>query len=170
MSLDSQRFREFADRSKEPLYQAAFRILGRHDESLDVLQDTLLECARRLSRFDDQALLNWARRVAINRSLDILRARKRQRKKIEEWAHRQDQSESEPEQDDAIDTAMGLLSELPQRQQQVLALRVMDDQSFVRIAEDLGISEGATKVHFRRALKTLRDRWNKVWRSKNDEQ
>lgn len=47
------------------------------------------------------------------------------------------------------------LARLPERQRQIVMLRAIDGVALVAAAKQLGISEGACKVHYRRGMQTL---------------
>ena len=76
--LVSGRFQGLVEKHKGRVYAAVHRILGRHDESLDVLQESLLELHQRLSSVADAWAGPWLLRVATNRALDRLRRRERE--------------------------------------------------------------------------------------------
>ena len=50
------------------------------------------------------------------------------------------------------------LANLSPRQAEIISLRIHEGLSFAAVARAIGISEGATKVHFRRGLDSLRRR------------
>lgn len=66
---------------------------------------------------------------------------------------------------DTGDSAMRLLSELPEDQRQVIAGRVLAEQSYDELAATLHISEAAVRKRVSRGLATLRARFEKEGRS-----
>jgi len=54
------------------------------------------------------------------------------------------------------ETLLGILQQLPQRQREVVALRIVLDLDTRATARALGIAEGSVKAHLSRAISTLR--------------
>lgn len=66
-------FEQFRDAA----YHTAFRVMGRHEDALDVVQDAFIRSFERLSEFQrESGFKTWLLRIVTNRSLDLLRARK----------------------------------------------------------------------------------------------
>src|SRR2546422_322213 len=75
---DANAFRVLVERHSRPLFRLAFRMTGTEQDAEDVVQETLLRAYRRLENFDERASFRtWIYRIAVNCSLDVVRARKR---------------------------------------------------------------------------------------------
>src|SRR5438094_7095790 len=75
---DANAFRVLVERHSRPLFRLAFRMTGNEQDAEDVVQETLLRAYRRLENFDERASFRtWIYRIAVNCSLDVVRARKR---------------------------------------------------------------------------------------------
>jgi RNA polymerase sigma-70 factor (TIGR02960 family) len=71
-------FRELTDPHRRELQVHIYRIVGSAHDAEDLLQETLLAAWRGLERFEGRASVRaWLYRIATNRSLDSLRARRR---------------------------------------------------------------------------------------------
>ena len=71
-------FRELTDRYRRELQVHIYRMVGSVQEAEDLLQETLLAAWRGLDTFEGRASVRaWLYRIATNRSLDALRARRR---------------------------------------------------------------------------------------------
>jgi len=145
---------------RETAFRAARRILGGDEDALDVAQEAIFELARRGGEVSAAGTRAWLVRVATNRAIDRLR-----RRDPLGGAERLDaDSAPAPAARDAVEDAelrrrvRGALATLAPRQAEVIVLRIFEEMSFTDLAGTLGISEGAAKVHFRRALEHLRDR------------
>ena len=69
--------RELFERYREPAYQVAYRITGRIEDALDVVQDSFISAFENLARFQrESGFKTWLLRIVTNRALDLLRARK----------------------------------------------------------------------------------------------
>jgi RNA polymerase sigma-70 factor (ECF subfamily) len=75
---DADAFRVLVERQSRPLFRLAFRMTGNEQDAEDVVQETLLRVHRQIGKFDERASFGtWLYRIAVNCSLDLLRARKR---------------------------------------------------------------------------------------------
>jgi RNA polymerase sigma-70 factor (TIGR02960 family) len=75
---DEDAFRELTDPYRRELQLHIYRIVGSAQDAEDLLQETLLAAWRGLERFEARASVRaWLYRIATNRSLDALRARRR---------------------------------------------------------------------------------------------
>jgi RNA polymerase sigma-70 factor (TIGR02960 family) len=71
-------FRELTDPYRRELQLHVYRIVGSTQDAEDLLQETLLAAWRGLEQFEERASVRaWLYRIATNRSLDALRARRR---------------------------------------------------------------------------------------------
>ncbi len=75
---DEDAFRELTDPYQRELRVHIYRIVGSTQDAEDLLQETLLGAWRGLEQFEGRATVRaWLYRIATNRSLDALRARRR---------------------------------------------------------------------------------------------
>src|SRR5689334_4801220 len=75
---DADAFRLLVDRHSHAVFRVAYRMTGNEHDADDVVQETLLRAYRQLGRFEERANFGtWLHRIAINCSLDLLRARVR---------------------------------------------------------------------------------------------
>jgi RNA polymerase sigma-70 factor (TIGR02960 family) len=75
---DENAFRELTDPYQRELQLHIYRIVGSAHDAEDLLQETLLAAWRGLDQFEGRASVRaWLYRIATNRSLDALRARRR---------------------------------------------------------------------------------------------
>src|SRR5262245_30116839 len=75
---DANGFRLLVERHSRALFRLAFRMTGNEQDAEDVVQEALLRAYRNMENFDERARFRtWLYRIAMNCSLDIVRARKR---------------------------------------------------------------------------------------------
>src|SRR5436305_14253491 len=75
---DSDAFRLLVERHSQPIFRVAYRMTGNQHDADDVVQETFLRAYRTLDRFEERANFStWLHRIAVNCSLDLLRARGR---------------------------------------------------------------------------------------------
>ena len=61
-------------RYQRPIYNAAYRVLGREEDASDVTQTVFLKVAENLGGFDPRfRFFSWIYRIAMNESLNLLR-------------------------------------------------------------------------------------------------
>jgi RNA polymerase sigma-70 factor, ECF subfamily len=75
---DEDAFRELTDPYRRELQLHVYRMVGSAHDAEDLLQETLLAAWRGLEQFEERASVRaWLYRIATNRSLDAIRARRR---------------------------------------------------------------------------------------------
>src|SRR5947208_13209612 len=75
---DGEAFRLLVERHSQPLFRVAYRMTGNEHDADDVVQETFLRAYRQLDNFEERANFStWLHRIAVNCSLDLLRARGR---------------------------------------------------------------------------------------------
>src|SRR2546430_8077320 len=75
---DADAFRVLVERHSRSLFGLAFRMTGNEQDAEDVVQESLLRAYRQLGKFDERSSFGtWLYRIAVNCSLDLVRARKR---------------------------------------------------------------------------------------------
>jgi RNA polymerase sigma-70 factor (ECF subfamily) len=90
---DTEAFRVLVERHSRGLFRLAWRMTGNRQDAEDVVQETFLRAYRQLRRFDGRASFGtWLHRIAANRALDLVRARKLR----EAHRPRADEEESDP--------------------------------------------------------------------------
>jgi RNA polymerase sigma-70 factor (ECF subfamily) len=176
---DEDAFRELTDPYRRELQLHVYRIVGSAQDSEDLLQETLLAAWRDLGQFQGRASVRaWLYRIATNRSLDALRARRRRPEDVPrltglpEPTRRTEPLWLEPfpdvllegipddapgpdaryETKEAIALAfVAGLQHLPPRQRAVLVLRDVLGFRAAEVARMLGASEPSVNSLLRRA-------------------
>lgn len=78
---EAEAFRPIVERHQRRIFSVALRMLGSRSDAEDVAQQTFVDAYRALDRFDAtgraNALATWLLRIAINRSKDVLKSKKR---------------------------------------------------------------------------------------------
>jgi len=96
----------------------------------------------------------WVLRTAMNHRVSGWRRTRREVALTAEFADRW----SQPGQDHAErDDLARAVAALPQRQREVLALRIFLDLDTAQTADALGLAPGTVTAHLHRAIRTLRD-------------
>lgn len=157
------------ERFREAAYVVAFRVTGRAEDALDVVQDAFIRAFESLDAFQrDASFKTWLLRIVTNRALDLLRARK-VRIAVPIGGDEDDSGPQPAAPGAAADPSTGMQQQelaeriaaavetLPPEQRAVFALFATGELSYAQIAETLGIPIGTVMsrlFHARRQLKT----------------
>lgn len=164
------RLEAFADLIRpyqDRLFNALFRMLGRHDEAAEVLQDALLRAYRSLKSYKgESAFYTWLYRIAINLAFSA-RRKDRQRALTTSADTRYSHQLVDPdlgnqpsraaelqEQSELIQNALKKVSE-PHRV--VLVMKEIDGLRYDEIADVLDVPIGTVRSRLHRARAELRD-------------
>ncbi len=108
---------------------------------------------------DRRPLLPWLLAVAHRRWVDELRRRHRQQGSLETLGEGLAADERVAVSESDLENALHFaLANLPSAQREVVLRRLLHGQPFSEVAADLGTTEGAVKMRFRRGLELLRER------------
>jgi RNA polymerase sigma-70 factor (ECF subfamily) len=76
---DSDAFRVLVERHSRSIYRVVYRMTGNQQDAEELVQEVLLRAYKSLGRFEMRSNFStWLYRIAINRTLDFLSARKTQ--------------------------------------------------------------------------------------------
>jgi RNA polymerase sigma-70 factor (ECF subfamily) len=172
------------DRFLAGVEKRAFRIariaLGHDEDALDIVQDAMLQLARRYGQRPSEEWRPLFYRILGNRIRDCQR-RRRVRARIMAWLppfagsdeEPRDSMESVPDlaaapaerlaADQAMQRLAAALSGLPARQQEAFMLRNFEGLDVAETASAMRCSQGSVKTHYSRAVHTLREQLGDVW-------
>ena len=167
---DKEAFRLLVERHTRSIYGVAYRMTGNQHDAEEIVQETFLRAYRSLARFELRASFNtWLYRIAVNRSLDFLKAKKMTDSHSIHENPGPDQQELEvqlpatdpgpdrlllsAETRERISRAMGLLSP---SERVAFTMRHMEGKSIEEISKSLKIRTSAAKNSVFRAVQKLR--------------
>jgi RNA polymerase sigma-70 factor, ECF subfamily len=162
-------FRAVVEQHSRAVFRLAYRMTGNESDAEEVVQETFLRAYRAFDRFEERSQAGtWLHRIAVNCSLDLLRARQRRA----EQQFPQEQSEGRDalqELPSAAPTPERLLlsaemkrkfqaamARLTATERGAFALRHYEGKSIEEIAQALEISVPAAKNTVFRAVQKLR--------------
>jgi RNA polymerase sigma-70 factor (TIGR02960 family) len=175
---DEDAFRDLTDPYQRELQLHIYRIVGSTQDAEDLLQETLLAAWRGLEQFEARASVrNWLYRIATNRALDAIRARRRrpedqrmtQMPEPTRWSEPvwlepypdvllEGIPDEAPGPEARFETREGIelafivgLQQLPTQQRAVLVLRDVLGYRAAEVAEMLEASEASVNSLLRRA-------------------
>jgi RNA polymerase sigma-70 factor (ECF subfamily) len=153
---------ELFQRHWPPMYRAAYLIVQDAAAAEDVAQEAFLAAIDALDRFDLRRPLGpWLHRIAVNRAIDLVRARHLRREVTEEATegvtrpgHREPLDD--PPADDRLTNQMvAALGELPVEQRAVIVMRYVLERTPGEIARALELPRGTVNSRLRRGLDRL---------------
>jgi RNA polymerase sigma-70 factor (sigma-E family) len=157
-------FEQFVAEATGGLLRTAYLVTGDAGHAEDLVQETLLQIARRWPRvLSMESPQGYARKILVNSALDGSKRRSRHRAELEAQTSPDGNRRWESEisggvfaQVDQRIEMIRALAELPPRQRAALVLRYFDDLSESEVASTLGCSIGTVKSTTSRALEKMR--------------
>jgi len=154
-------FRIIISEYQERLYWHIRKIVIRHEDADDVLQNTFIKAWQNADSFrQDSRLYTWLYRIATNESLNFLR--KEKNKYRLSWEDVGENLAGSLKSDEYFngDSIQLKLQEailkLPERQRLVFNMRYFDEMKYDEIAEILDLSIGALKASYHHAVKKIK--------------
>ncbi|MDQ3691040.1 MAG: SigE family RNA polymerase sigma factor [Chloroflexota bacterium] len=151
-SATASSFAELYVRSREDVYRAVLLTVRDPGRAEDAVQEAF---ARAYADWDRISVhpnpVGWVARVALNHATSLWR---RLRRESSEPPPALVAPDDERPMDPLLIRAMW---RLPRRQRQVVALRILLDQSIEQTAQSLGMAPGTVRAHLHRALRRLRE-------------
>lgn len=153
-------FETLVDVYSEPLYWQIRKLVVRHEETDDLLQNVFLKAWKNIHNFRGEAKLStWLHKIAINESLNFLHQERQKRELTDDSG--EDYLLNNIEADsyfdgDAVDLALQkAIASLPEKQRLVFNMRYYDEMKYDEISEVLGTSVGALKASYHHAVKKI---------------
>jgi len=169
------------ERYQKKVFRVAYAIIRDHSEADSITQDTFVTAYTNLSRFEGRSELEtWLTRIAINKSRDVLRARKR---RFVPFATDGDETGYPEPPDERPDAERNLMSSqlaraidealdgLSAQQKAIFRLRHLEDVSLDEIGRLMDLRPGTVRAHLFRAIHKIRAHlgdWMVTGRSKEE--
>ena len=167
-SGDTDAFRVLVDRHSRSLFRLAFRMTGNQQDAEDVVQESFLRAYKQIGKFDERASFGtWLYRIAMNCSLDLVRARKRRNEQLAPADSELDEpvlSLPSPDPDpsrlalsgEVRDRVEGAMNQLSPSERTAFVLRHFEGMCIEDVSRVLGCQPGAAKHSVFRAVQKLR--------------
>ena len=165
---DADAFRLLVERHSRAIFRVAYRMTGNEHDADDVVQETFLRAYRQLEHFEERANFStWVHRIAVNCSLDLLRARGRHEKHYggdtADEALQGEVRADDPQPDRLLLSAelqtqvTAALDRLSGNERTAFILRHFEGMPVEEIGRTLGIQVNAAKHTIFRAVRKLRE-------------
>jgi RNA polymerase sigma-70 factor (ECF subfamily) len=161
---NEQAFRILVERYQPQIVRTVTGMLGQSDDVDDTVQEVFIRFHAALPTFRRQASVKtYLTRIAINRSLDVLRSRKRRFFVPWESETVPDRQSDDPDperqaiQSDERRQLRAAINSLSSRHRAVVVLRLIDGLSTSETAEVLDVPYGTVLSRLKRALTNLKE-------------
>ncbi len=171
---NQQAFTELIQRYQHKVYNSTYRILGNHEDALDMAQESFIRVYKSIGKFKgNSSFSTWLFRITTNICRDELRKRQRNLK-TDSFSQAKDQKKTlknleeidNPEKitmsNELNATIQKKIDQLPSKQKTVFVLREFEGLSYKEIAEVLEISIGTVKSRLSRARIVMREDLYKI--------
>lgn len=164
--MNAQEFKQRFMPFHRLLYRVAFHLTGNVQDAEDLLQDTYLKLWQKRNDLRDEAVTQ-AYLVTLMRNL--LRDQQRL-KRIDSSAELKDELSPPDErslegQIAASDEARkmeSLISQLPERDEQIIRMHLVEERSYEEIEQDTGLSQGNIRIIVMRTKQKLKQQFIKL--------
>ncbi len=147
----------------EPVYWQIRKLVVRHEDADDILQNVFLKAWNNLQNFrGDAKLSTWLFKIAINESINFLnKERTRNQLNVEDGDDSYLLNNIEADEyfdgDELQAELLKAVAKLPEKQRLVFNMRYFDEMKYEDISEILGTSVGALKASYHHAVKKIEE-------------
>lgn len=157
---DRAAFAALVVRYQQPIYNAAYRVLGNAEDAADIAQAVFLKVAEKLEEYDPRfKFFSWLYRIAVNESLNLLRRNGRE-EPLDEDAEIPGGESANPEwqlgEAQVSRRVQGALMRMRAEDRVMIALRHFSECSYREIAAILDLDEKTVKSRLYEARSRLR--------------
>lgn len=168
---DRSAFRELVAQHKDSVYNTCFGFLRNMQDAQDVSQEVFIQIHDSIGEFrQDAALSTWIYRIAVTKSLELIRYRKRKKRAgfFQALSSFFDEKEvsSEPEVDmhpgiqlenkERAEVLFQAIAKLPERQRVAFTLQKVEHLSYQEVSEVMELSIASVEALLHRAKANLR--------------
>ena len=165
---DGRAFETLARRHENGLYRHVLRIAGTQSDAEDVVQEAFISAWRSMASFQGGSFRAWLYRIATNRAIDLIRARRRRGELPLEPAEDDEVAWAEPaatgpdlpelaSQSEAMAFVEQALGTLPAEQRAALLLRDVEGFDYAEIAQITAVEIGTVKSRIHRGRVAVRN-------------
>ena len=158
-------FHELVDRHATALHGALRTLVPAGEELAELFQETWVRALARLGELRDPARLrSWLVSIGLNLAREGGRRRRGRSLELLREEGGADPPDPGPEvgsaleQSELLERVRAELARLPERQRQVVGLRLAGELSHAQIAQRLGIAEDAARASYSLGMRRLRER------------
>ena len=153
-------FNHLVEKYQQRLYWHIRKIVVVHDDTDDVLQNTMIKVWKSLPEFrSDSSLFTWLYRIATNEALTFLKRKQRRilGPSLEMEQQMAEEIESDPyfSGDEVQKKLQQAILKLPEKQRLVFNMKYFDGIKYEEMSEILKTSVGALKASYHHAVRKI---------------
>ena len=167
---DENAFKEFVDQNQELVVNVCNSFLHNRDDAQDVSQEVFIKVYHSIDSFKgDSKISTWLYRIAVNKSLNFLRSKKRRNifssldllledknsNPAENIPDQEEDAESKVSNNEQVNEMFSLIDQLPDKQKTAITLNKLEGLSYREISKIMNISVTETGVLINRAKKKI---------------
>lgn len=167
---DETAFRELVENYQDMVINVCNRFVHSREDAMDISQEVFIKAYRSVDQFRGQARLStWLYRIAVNKSLNFLRDKKRKNifNSLDLLFDRQKDNPADQmkdndadvtekmEKNEKMDILYQALDSLPKKQRVAVTLNKLEELSYKEVAEIMDVSVSETGVLINRGKKAL---------------
>jgi RNA polymerase sigma-70 factor (ECF subfamily) len=173
---DQLAFRVLVERHSRALFRLAYRMTQNEQDAEDLVQETFLRAYKQIQKFDGRSAFGtWLHRIAVNCSLDLIRARKNRKEQqpstsdvhttgwLEQVTARDPSPERLSQSEQIASLLRPALEQLSEMERTAFVLRHYEGCGIDEIARTLNVEANAAKHSVFRAVQKLRRALEPVW-------
>ena len=147
----------------EPVYWQIRKLVVRHEDADDILQNVFLKAWNNLQHFRGEAKLStWLFKIAINESINFINKEKTRNQLTvdnddDSFLLNNIEADEYFDGDELQAELLKAVAKLPEKQRLVFNMRYYDDMKYEDISEILGTSVGALKASYHHAVKKIEE-------------
>ena len=154
-------FRELVEKYSEQLYWHVRNLVGSHEDTDDILQETFIKVWKALPGFrGDASVQTWLWRIATNEALSFLRKQRVRAalrfESLDAEAERVIDDDPWFDGDDAQRRLAKAVASLPAKQRAVFCMRYFEELPYEQISSITGTSVGALKASYHQAAEKIK--------------
>jgi RNA polymerase sigma-70 factor (ECF subfamily) len=175
---DEAAFRLLVESEQDRVVSICYRYLNDLEDARDLAQEVFIEVHRSVTRFRGQASIStWLYRIAISKSLDLLRRRGRKKRTairediasllargIEPQAEKGSRPDEQLLQEERMAVLQAAMRSLPANQHTALTLHKLEGMSHSEVANIMGNSISAVEALIHRGKRRLAKQLNEIIR------
>jgi RNA polymerase sigma factor (sigma-70 family) len=140
------------------VYSSILRLVGHTAEAEDILQDSFVAAFEGIAGYRESGTFKaWVKRIAINKSVDLVRKRKVRFVELElsGMPDRADEEIDEQAFAYTMDAVSGAIDALPYNYRTIFNLYAVEEIPHAEIAEMLGLENGTVRTQYHRAKQKI---------------
>jgi RNA polymerase sigma factor (sigma-70 family) len=150
-------YRLLMQKYQEKLYWHIRRMVGNHDDTDDILQNTFIKAFKNINSFEERSsLYTWLYRIATNETISHQKsAHSRHIVAMSDYTTLPEKT-TEDFDNEAVEQKLNkAIQDLPEKQRTVFNMRYFDELSYQEMSDLLATSVGALKASYHIAAKKI---------------